>query len=80
MTTDNKVGNKVLYPELSYAITGILFSTHNELGQFAREKQYGDLIEIKLKESHIPYNRETTIGNSGNICDFIIDGKIINHE
>jgi GxxExxY protein len=77
MTTNNKVGEKVLYPELSYQITGILFSVHNELGQYAREKQYGDLIEEKLKESKIPYGREISIGSSGNVLDFIIDKKII---
>ena len=32
-------GGELIYPELSYKINGILFSTHNELGQYAREKQ-----------------------------------------
>ena len=68
---------KIIYPELSYIITGILFSVHNELGQYAREKQYGDLIEVKLKEAKIPYKREVAIADSGNILDFIIDNKIV---
>lgn len=71
------INEKVIYPELSYSLTGILFSVHNTLGQFAREKQYGDLIEDKLKELKITYKREFRIGNSGNIVDFIIDDKII---
>lgn len=75
-TNKQKVGEKVLYPELSYCITGIIFGVHNELGQFAREKQYGDLMEKKLKESKILYKREANLGN-GNILDFIIDNKII---
>jgi hypothetical protein len=29
---------KVIYPELSYKITGIFFDIHKELGLFAREK------------------------------------------
>ena len=74
---NNKVSTKVLHPELSYVVTGILFSVHNELGPYAREKQYGDLIEEKLKESKIPYGREVNIGNSGNILDFVVDGKIV---
>ncbi len=68
---------KVFYPELSYCLTGILFSVHNNLGQFAREKQYGDLIEQKFIESKIKFERECRIGDSGNIADFIIDNKII---
>ncbi len=71
----NKGG--LIYPELSYLLTGILFSAHNELGQYCREKQYGDLIEKKLKESKTNYKREITIGDSGNIIDFIIEGKIL---
>ena len=68
---------KIIYPELSYLITGICFNTHNELNRFSREKQYGDLIEKKLKEIKIPYKRELSISESGNIVDFLIDNKII---
>jgi len=68
---------KIIYPELSYKITGILFATHNELGQYAREKQYGDLLEKKFKEINLPYKRELSISDSGNILDFLIDNKII---
>lgn len=73
----NKISDKVLYPELSYFLVGILFSSHNELGPYAREKQYGDLIENKLKESKVVYKREFKIADSGNILDFLIDNKII---
>ncbi len=66
----------LIYPELSYTITGILFSTHNELGQYAREKQYGDAIEKKLKEPNLTYKREIVISDSGNILDFIVANKI----
>jgi len=77
METNKKtITNKVIHPELSYTITGVLFSTHNELGEYAREKQYGDVIERKLKEIKIPYKREIAISDSGNILDFIIDNKI----
>jgi GxxExxY protein len=77
METNKKtINEKVIYPELSYTLTGILFSTHNELGEYAREKQYGDVIERKLKEIKIPYKREIAISDSGNILDFIIDSKI----
>jgi len=66
---------EILYPELSYRIVGLAFDVHNELGQFAREKQYGDLLEKKFKEEGIKYQRELRIGDSGNIIDFLIDEK-----
>ncbi len=77
MATNKTTSEKVLYPELSYVVTGILFSVHNELGQFAREKQYCDLIESKLKELKINYKREMKIGESGNIVDFLIESKVV---
>lgn len=50
MDTNKKINTnkEIFYPELSYAITDIFFAVHNELEQYAREKQYGDLIEKKL--------------------------------
>lgn len=70
--TTNK---EVLYPELSYKIVGLAFEVHNELGRFAREKQYADLLEQKLKSENVLYKREYRIGDSGNIVDFLVDGK-----
>ncbi|MEK7124101.1 MAG: GxxExxY protein [Patescibacteria group bacterium] len=67
---------KLIYPDLSYILTGIFFDIHNKYGRFAREKQYCDLIEQKLKDLKIDYNREHGIGD-GNIIDFLIDSKII---
>lgn len=76
-TKGTNVSEKVIYPELSYLINGILFEVKKELGEYAREKQYGDLLEKKLKERNILHNREIAIGNTGNIVDFLIDNKII---
>ena len=68
--------SKVIYAELSYAITGICFDAHNELGRFEKEKRYGDLVEDGLKEKGIPYQREYRI-ETGDIIDFLVADKII---
>ena len=68
---------KVIYPELSYLVIGILFEAKKELGEYAREKQYGDLIAEKLEKNKILFKREVGIGDTGNILDFIIDDKIV---
>ncbi|MBI2967573.1 MAG: GxxExxY protein [Bacteroidetes bacterium] len=76
-TNDTNKKNKIIYPELSYKIVGILFHVHNALGRFAREKQYCDFIEKILIELKIPYIREFVFNDSGNRVDFLIDDKII---
>lgn len=68
---------KLLYPELSYSIVGACFAVHNELGRFAREKQYADLLERKLHDYNLINVREYQIGDKGNIVDFLVDDKII---
>ena len=72
----------LIYKELSYEITGLLFKAHNELGRYAREKQYADLFEKLLKDAGMSYKRECVIEYPdlparSNIVDFVVDGKII---
>ena len=76
--------DKVLYRDLSYKIVNILFNAHNALGKYANEKQYGDFVEAKLQEHHIPYEREKTLDSSfpeeqpgRHRVDFLIDNKIV---
>ena len=57
--------DKLIYPELSYKITGILFAVHNELERFRNEKQYGDknaiILEIKAKRILTDWKAQKTI-------------------
>ena len=73
----NANSKKIIYPELSYTITGICVSIHNEFGRYLREKQYSNHLESKLKEKQLEYQREVEIGDSKNIIDFIIKDKIV---
>jgi len=79
----NCPNKKLLYPQLSYKITGLLFKTHKELGRFCREKQYGDLFEKLLNENKLIYEREFIITKrkpespKGNRIDFLLENVII---
>jgi len=75
---------KLLYPDLSYQIMGILFEVHNKLGTKYQEKHYQNAVEIKLKELNIPYQREKKVNvkfeneDLGEFyIDFVIDDKIL---
>ena len=76
-------GEKIIYKDLCYKLNGIFFKIHNELGRFAREKQYADLAEEYFKKQGINYKREFEIkfvnqdkSVGGNRVDFLIDNKI----
>jgi GxxExxY protein len=76
--------NKLIYPELSYKINGVLFVVHNELGRFCNEKQYCDTIEGYFKIFKLDYEREKVLPSSfdqelpgRNKVDFLIENKII---
>jgi len=77
---DNKT---LIYPELSYKLTGIFFKVHNELGRFCKERQYTDAAEILFKKEGIKFCRETKLTReclgselSFGLPDFIIENKI----
>ena len=76
------IKRKIIYPELSYKLTGLLYKTHNELGRFCRERQYCDEFEILLKKLNIGYKREYDLVGMGkeirgNRVDFLIKNKIL---
>ena len=75
---------KLIYPELSYKVMGILFKVHNKLGSSRQEKHYQRALEIELLDQKIPFDREkkikllykeNPIGDY--FLDFVIGGKII---
>ena len=75
---------KVIYPELSYKIIGILFDVHNSLGNRYQEKYYQRAVEVKLKNQKMSYEKELKVDltiDSERIgkyfLDFLIDSKVI---
>jgi len=78
-----KTSAKVIFPELSYKINGLLFEIHNTLGQYAREKQYGDALQTLLENEKVAFEREKflpieLVSNiSTNKADFVIENQIV---
>ena len=75
-TTNDIMNEEIVYPELSYEITGLFFKVHNKLGRFCREKQYCDELEKEFEENGISFKREFT-DKTNNRYDFVIEGKIV---
>ena len=76
--------SKVLYPELSYKIIGILYDVYNTLGFGYQEKYYyraikEGLVSNKLavkEQAHIPLQyKNSKIGRY--FVDFIVEDKIV---
>ena len=74
----------MIYKDLSYFLVGLLFSIHNDLGQFRNEKQYADSFEFKLKKEGLIYEREKVLEISfegerkgRNRLDFLVENKLI---
>lgn len=75
---------KIIYPELSYTIVGILFEVYNKLGYGLKEKSYQVAIATNLEELKIPFKQQLPVKfiYKGKVIrklflDFIIDDKII---
>lgn len=76
--------DKVIYPELSYKIIGILFNVWREIGYSHKEKYIQKAIEIALETNNIPFQKELKVDlkfkddKIGNyFIDFLIDNKIV---
>ncbi len=84
MTHEFTNKKELLYPELSYKITGVLFSVHNKLGRSCREIQYGNLLEIEFKKAGLFFEREKFLpieliskDDVSNKVDFCIENKVL---
>lgn len=74
----------VLYPELSYAIGGILFRVFTELGSGYQEKHLQRAVAAAFREANLPFEEQvmSTLEFEGKVIgryyfDFVVDGKIV---
>lgn len=68
--------NKIIHPELSYKIVGILFKVHTELGNKYQEKYYQRAIAIELEKQGIKFKKELMVDlvyNNEKIGKYFID-------
>lgn len=75
---------KLIYPELSYDVVGILFDAHNQLGGALKEMHYQRAIVKLLKEKGLSFEEqymipiklgEKEVGKY--FFDFLIEDKLI---
>lgn len=75
---------KLVYPELSYKIVGLLYDVHNQIGGGHREKYIQRAIEILLIRNNIQFKKELycplifeheEIGKY--FLDFLIESKLV---
>lgn len=75
------IRDNLIFPELSYKITGILFKTHNALGRYCKEKQYQDALAEMFEKEGFIFECEKKLPISekvgGNQVDFLVDNKIL---
>ncbi|MEK7482012.1 MAG: GxxExxY protein [Patescibacteria group bacterium] len=76
--------NKVIYPELSYKIIGILFNVWNDVGYGHKENFYQKATALGLKNENIHFNEQVAVrvkykGKEIGIyfLDFLIENKIV---
>lgn len=75
---------KLVYPELSYKIVGVLFTVYNSLGYGYQEKYYQRAIAKELEKAQLKYKKEqkAIIKYRGEIIgryfiDFVVEDKIV---
>jgi GxxExxY protein len=81
---DREKQSKVLYAELSYAITGVCFDVYNALGPGFTEDIYHNAVLIELEERGLKYETEKPVDvyYKGKLLgkyrmDLVIEGKIV---
>ena len=75
----------MIFEKESFAINGVMFEVHRQLGPGLAEKVYQEALEIELKLRNIPFEREkvfkieykNNVLNQHYVADFVCYDKII---
>jgi GxxExxY protein len=75
---------KIIYPELSYKLMGIMFKIHNKIGGGYKEKYYQEMLKSEFLREGIHYLEQVKVDlmyggrKVGTYyLDFLIDHKIV---
>jgi GxxExxY protein len=75
---------KILFPNLSYKIVGILYEVYNELGYGYQEKYYQKAIALRLEKEDLKFKEQLKINLNFDsrligkyFLDFLIENKIV---
>lgn len=75
---------KLVEPELSFKIVGVLFRIHNKLGGSYQEKYYQRAVAIGLKEKGLHFKEQIKVdlnfGGQGigrYFIDFVVENKVV---
>jgi len=73
----------LVYPELSYAIVGVLFEVYKELGSGYQEKYYQKSVALELQKRHLAYKEQVFVPLTYKsepigkyYLDFLIEDKV----
>lgn len=76
--------SKLIQPQVTEPIIGLIFDSYNQLGFGHQERYYQSMFALKLEEAKIPYKRESyvplkigerIIGRS--FIDFVINDQVV---
>jgi len=70
----------LIQKELSFKVVGVLYKVHQQVGRYAKERQYGDVLNEFFKKERIKFIREHPIkiaDRKSNFVDFLINDCLL---
>ena len=84
MASRINTNKKIIEPELSYQIMGLLFDVHTSLGNRYQEKYYQRAVEVAFKKANLSFRKQIAVDlvydaeKIGKyILDFVVENKVV---